>query len=180
MVEPRKKIIGILGGSFDPVHKGHVKISKITIKKITIDKLYWVITKKNPFKKQTFFSLKKRIEYAKRAVASLKKIQVLYLDDVVKSSRTIDIIKYLIKKRKPSEIYFIVGSDVLAKFHKWKSWKKIVKLTKLIVFYRYGYDKRISNFTVFKYLKKNKIVLINNRPIKVSSTSIRNKISKIK
>ena len=81
MVEPRKKIIGILGGSFDPVHKGHVKISKITIKKIKIDKLYWVITKKNPFKKQTFFSLKKRIEYAKRAVANLKKIQVLYLDD---------------------------------------------------------------------------------------------------
>ena len=75
MVEPRKKIIGILGGSFDPVHKGHVKISKITIKKIKIDKLYWVITKKNPFKKQTFFSLKKRIEYAKKAVSSLKKIQ---------------------------------------------------------------------------------------------------------
>ncbi len=180
MVEPRKKIIAILGGSFDPVHEGHVKISKITIKKIKIDKLYWVITKKNPFKKQTFFSLKKRIEYAKRAVANLKKIQVLYLDDVVKSSRTIDTIKYIIKKRKPSKIYFIVGYDILAQFHRWKSWKKIVKLTKLIVFSRDGYDKRISNFTVFKYLNKNKIIFINNRPIKVSSTSIRNKISKIK
>ena len=50
-----KNEIGILGGSFDPVHKGHLQISKIAIKKIKLKKVYWVVTKKNPFKKNLFF-----------------------------------------------------------------------------------------------------------------------------
>ena len=52
--------IGILGGSFDPAHNGHLSISKIAIKKVRLKKIYWVITKKNPFKRKPFFSLKKR------------------------------------------------------------------------------------------------------------------------
>ena len=58
MANIQKKYIGILGGSFDPAHKGHLSISKIAIKKLKLKKIYWVITKKNPFKKQTLYSLK--------------------------------------------------------------------------------------------------------------------------
>ena len=65
MVRYRDSKIGILGGSFDPPHKGHLIISKIAIKKIKLRKIYWVVAKKNPFKTKTFFSLKKRIELAK-------------------------------------------------------------------------------------------------------------------
>ena len=61
MLNNLKKGIGILGGSFDPPHKGHVKISKIALKKVKLKKIYWIITKKNPFKKKPFFSLKERI-----------------------------------------------------------------------------------------------------------------------
>ena len=50
MVKLSKKTIGLLGGSFDPVHKGHLAISKIALKKIKLDQIYWLITKKNPFK----------------------------------------------------------------------------------------------------------------------------------
>ena len=56
-----KNEIGILGGSFDPAHNGHLQISKIAIKKIKLKKIYWVVTKKNPFKKKPFFSLKQRL-----------------------------------------------------------------------------------------------------------------------
>ena len=55
MLKPNKKAIGIFGGSFDPPHKGHVKISKISLKKIKLKKIYWIVTKKNPFKKKLFF-----------------------------------------------------------------------------------------------------------------------------
>ena len=57
-----KKIkIGILGGSFDPPHLGHLKISKFAIKKLGLDKLIWIITKKNPFKKKPHYNINKRI-----------------------------------------------------------------------------------------------------------------------
>ena len=55
MFEGKKKYIGILGGSFDPPHQGHIKITKIDLKKAKLKRIYWVITKKNPFKKKPFF-----------------------------------------------------------------------------------------------------------------------------
>ena len=64
--------IGILGGSFDPAHKGHLTISKIALKKIKLKKIYWIVTKKNPFKKKTFFSLKDRIDKAKKFQVKLR------------------------------------------------------------------------------------------------------------
>ena len=61
------------------------------------------------------------------------------------------------------------------KLHRWKSWKKIVKMTKLTVFSRKGYDRKGKKSTVAKYLK-NKINFIENKPIEISSTKLRKKI----
>ena len=100
MVKPSNKSIGLLGGSFDPAHKGHLAISKIALKKIKLDQIYWLITKKNPFKKTAYFSLKDRISLAKKTSKNLNKIKVLYLDKIVKSSRSISLINFFIKKKK--------------------------------------------------------------------------------
>jgi nicotinate-nucleotide adenylyltransferase len=177
MAKLLNKSIGLLGGSFDPVHKGHLAISKIALKKIRLDNIYWLITKKNPFKKKVHFSLEARIKLAKKATKNFNKIQVLYLDKKVKSSRSINLINYFIKK-KINNIYFIIGSDILIELHKWKSWKKLLKLTKLVVFSRKGYDKKSMNSTVVKYLKNKNITFIKNKPIVVSSSLIRKKLLK--
>ena len=172
------KSIGILGGSFDPVHKGHLIISKISLKKLKLDRIYWLITKKNPFKKNSYFSLEERIKLAKKATKNLKKIKVLHLDKIVKSSRSINLVNYLIREKKITNIYFIVGSDILIELHRWKSWKKLVKLTKLVVFSRKGYDKKGKNSIVAKYLKNKNITYIKNKPVFISSTSIKYKLIK--
>ena len=172
MASIQKKYIGLLGGSFDPPHKGHLGISKIAIKKLKLKKIYWVVTKKNPFKNKTFYSLDERIKYAKKISRSCKKITTIHLENIVKSPRSIDLINYFIKKEKISNIYFIIGSDNLIKFHKWKSWKKIVKLVKLVVFSRKGYDRKGMISIVAKYLK-NKIIFIKNKPIIISSTQLK-------
>ena len=172
MASIRKKYIGLLGGSFDPAHKGHLGISKIAIKKLNLKKIYWVITKKNPFKNETFYSLEQRIKYAKKISRTQKKIQTVYLDNIIKSSRVIDVVNYFIKKKNIKNIYFIIGSDNLIRFHKWKSWKKIVKLVKLIVFSRRGYDRKGMKSIVVKNFK-NKIIFIKNKHITISSTQLK-------
>ena len=173
MANFKNKDIGLLGGSFDPAHKGHLGISKIAIKKIKLKKIYWVITKKNPFKKKPFFSLKQRISRSKKAIKRYKKIKILYLDDKIKSSHTINVINYFRKIKKQKNLCLILGSDNLLNFHKWTSWKKIVKLTKLVVFSRKGYDKKSKESIVVKYLNKKNIIYINNKLINISSSSIK-------
>ena len=172
MASTHNKYIGLLGGSFDPAHKGHLGISKIAIKKLKLKKVYWVITKKNPFKNETFYSLEERIKYAKKISRTQKKIQTVYLDNIIKSSRIIDVVNYFIKKKNIKNIYFIIGSDNLIRFHKWKSWKKIVKLVKLIVFSRRGYDRKGKKSMGVKNFK-NKIIFVKNKHIKISSTKLK-------
>ena len=110
---------------------------------------------------------------SKKAVKKYKKIKVLYLDDKIKSSHTINVINYFRKIKKQKDLCLILGSDNLLNFHKWKSWKKIVKLTKLIVFSRRGYDKKSKESIVVKYLNKKNIVYVNNKLIDVSSSKIK-------
>ena len=58
--------IGILGGTFDPPHKGHFYISKIALKKFKLNKIFWVITKKNPLKNKPHLKIKERIKLSKK------------------------------------------------------------------------------------------------------------------
>ena len=175
MVKASNKTIGLVGGTFDPAHKGHIAITKIAIKKLKLSKVLWIVTKKNPFKDNPYYSLSQRLKKAKELTKGIKKIQVIHLDKRVNSSRSINIINYLVNRKKLKNIYFIIGADNLINFHKWKDWKKIVKLTKLIVFSRKGYDRKGSKSTVTKYYKK-KITFIKNRPIVISSTKLRKKL----
>ena len=178
MVKVLNKPIGLLGGSFDPAHKGHLAISKIAIKKIKLEKIFWIVARKNPFKQQPLYPLSERIIRAKKITKKIKKIKVIYLDSTLKSSRSINVINYLTSKKKLKNIYFIIGSDNLIQFHKWKNWKKIVKLTKLIVFSRKGYDKKSKKSVVVKYLNKKNIIYINNKSIDISSSNIKKNYSK--
>ena len=168
-----KSLIGILGGSFDPPHQGHLKISNISINRLKIKKLYWIITKKNPLKKKPHFSLKERISKSKNIIKNNRKIKVLYIDDIIRSSRSINVINYFIKVKKNRNLYLILGEDNLINFHKWTNWKKIVKLTKLVVLSRKGYDKKSKESIVVKYLTKKNIIFINNKHINISSTFIK-------
>ena len=80
-----KKKIGILGGSFDPAHIGHLKISIEAKKKFKINKIIWAVTKSNPLKSKSHFSLKKRITFAKKIAKKYSFISVEYYEDKIKS-----------------------------------------------------------------------------------------------
>ena len=167
------KKIGILGGTFDPPHIGHVHISNLAIKKLNLNNLIWVVTKKNPLKKKPYLSIKKRIKLSKRVVSKEKKIFVLYLDDKIRSNNSYNLLKYLKKKNKNTKIFFLMGADNLVKFHKWKNWKKIPKLSKLVIFPRGNYSVKKNKYKALKKLKKQDLIYINSKKVNISSSLIR-------
>ncbi len=169
----KNKKICILGGTFDPPHSGHLYISKIAIKKLKLDKLLWVVTKKNPLKNKPYLNLKTRINLSKKITSQEKKIHVKYLDEKVKSLNTYDLINYIKKKNKKAKLFFLIGADNIVKFHKWKNWKKITKLVKIAIFPRTGYPINPLNSHALKKLSKKDFVRINAKKINISSSLIR-------
>ena len=84
MIKKIKKI-GILGGTFDPCHMGHLKISKEAKKIFNLKKVIWVITKKNPLKQTSKLSLEKRLKISKNFTKKFKFIQVKHFEKIINS-----------------------------------------------------------------------------------------------
>ncbi len=167
-----KNKIGILGGSFDPAHKGHLAISNEAIKRYKLKKIIWAITKKNPFKKKSNNSIQDRIKFCKKIIKSNSFIKVKFFEKIIKSNKTINLINFL-KKNNKSEIYFLMGADNLINFHKWYKWKAISEKCKIIVFDRYGYKKKSLNSVSFKRLKGDNLKFIKFNKVNISSSQLR-------
>ena len=168
-----KKKIGILGGSFDPAHKGHLKISTEAKKNFKINKIIWAVTQKNPFKSKSKFTLKKRIEIAKKITKRYKFISVKFYEDKIKSNKTINLINYIKKKNIKSEIFFLMGADNLISFHKWHKWQKISLKCNILVFDRTNYKSKSLKSLAFKKLNKKRLKFIKFNKVNISSSKLR-------
>ena len=167
-----KKKTGILGGTFDPAHKGHLQISKEAKKKFKLNQVIWAITKKNPFKRKSYFTLKQRINYSKKITKKHRFIKVKYYEKIINSNKTLDLINYLKKKIK-QDIYFIMGADNLINFHKWYKWKLISQKCNILVFDRQGFKKKSLKSITFKQLNQNKLEFFKFKKVNISSSQLR-------
>jgi len=165
--------IGVLGGTFDPAHKGHLAISRVAKKKIKLDYIIWFITLKNPFKKRSKINIEKRIKISKKITKKDKFIKVEFLEHKINSKKTIDLIRFLKKINTTLDIFFIMGADNLIRFHKWNKWKKIVKLAKILVFDRQGYKLKSLNSMAAKKIHKDRWKFIKFKKVNISSSQIR-------
>ena len=161
--------IGILGGTFDPPHKGHLYISEIALKKLKLKKILWVVTKKNPLKNKPYLKLKERIKLSKEIIRKNKKISIKYFDEKVESANTFDLLNY-IKGKTKANLFFLMGADNLKKFHKWKNWKQIPKLAKIVVFPRKNHS---HNSIATNNLSKKDLIYMKSKLINISSSLIR-------
>ena len=168
-----KKIkVGILGGSFDPAHKGHLAISKEAKKRFNLERIIWAITKKNPFKAESETSLSKRIKDCKKIIGTNSFIKVSFYENVIKSNKTIDLINH-IKKNNNIEIYFLMGADNLINFHKWHKSKLISQKCNILVFDRHGYKKSSLKSKTFKELNKSILTFVEFKKVNISSSQLR-------
>ena len=168
-----KKIkLGVLGGTFDPAHKGHLEISLQAKKRFKLKNIIWAITKQNPFKNESSSSLRSRTQFAKKLIGKNDFIKVKFYEEKIASSRTINLIKHLDKDKK-FEIYFIIGADNLINFHKWYKWKSIIKECSILVFDRQGYKAKSLKSVTFNGTNKKNLTFINFKKVNISSSQLR-------
>jgi len=167
------KKIGILGGTFDPAHKGHLEISKQAKKKYKLNYVIWAITKKNPFKKKSNTKLITRIKFAKKIIGLNKFIKIRFYEKKTKSNKTIDLIRYIKRKNTISDLYFIMGADNLINFHRWHKWKSISQKCNIIVFDRMGYKTKSLKSIAFKRLNQKNLEFIKFKKVNISSSQLR-------
>jgi len=117
--------IGLLGGSFNPPHDAHRAISLFAIKRLKLDRVWWLVTPGNPLKDQgDLHDLEQRAEAARR-IANDPRIDVTCLESVIGTRYTVDTITYLRRRAAGLRFVWIMGADNLAQFHRWQSWRRI-------------------------------------------------------
>jgi nicotinate-nucleotide adenylyltransferase len=117
--------IGLLGGSFDPPHLAHRAISLFAIKRLKLDRVWWLVTPGNPLKADRApHDLAERMEAA-RQVARDPRIEVSCLESVIGTRYTAETIRYLCRRASGLHFVWIMGADNLAQFHRWHDWRVI-------------------------------------------------------
>jgi nicotinate-nucleotide adenylyltransferase len=117
--------IGLLGGSFNPPHLAHRAISQFALKRLRLDRVWWLVTPGNPLKENgTLHALAERMQAA-REVAQDPRIEISCLESVIRTRYTIDTINYLRRRASGLRFVWIMGADNLAQFHRWQHWQRI-------------------------------------------------------
>ena len=180
--------IGLLGGSFDPPHKGHIYISIEAKKLLQINEIWWLVTPQNPLKISEPATYQERIKNCKE-ISKDKPILIKEIEKKINSKYTYQTLEYLLNHYTNIKFFWIMGADNLINFHKWQKWRQIFQEISIVVFKRHGYNnqalksiacKTFSSFRInSQYLNKNHYnklpswAWIDNREIKISSTEIR-------
>ncbi len=164
--------IGIFGGSFNPIHKGHEAMAHFALKKLNLDKLIIIPVGIASHKKNNFLDAKLRLELCKKVFEDFENIEISNIE--IKSSETSYTYKTLQKiielYGEEQEYYEIIGEDSIDYFEKWKNYKEILEKSKVVVFRRKNSNKE------YKHLKHKNIIYLESPYYNISSTEIRERI----
>tara|TARA_B110000116_G_scaffold265201_1_gene274052 strand:+ start:3706 stop:4287 length:582 start_codon:yes stop_codon:yes gene_type:complete len=182
------KSIGLLGGSFDPPHKGHLYISLEAKKLLKLNEIWWLVTPQNPLKISEPATYEERIKNCCE-ITKGHPIKITEIEKKIKSRYSYQSINYIQNHYKNIKFFWLMGADNLIDFHRWQHWETIFKDISIVVFKRHGYNNNALNSkTAKKFAKfqKNLNLIdqiyfsqlpswtwIDNREIKISSSEIR-------
>ncbi|WP_420003694.1 nicotinate-nucleotide adenylyltransferase [Arenibacterium sp. LLYu02] len=134
-------IVGLLGGSFDPPHQGHVQISLAALKRFGLDQLWWLVSPGNPLKVNPPAAMARRVAAA-RAMMDHPKVHISDIEARLGTRYTAETLRALRKAYPHVRFVWLMGADNLAHFHRWKDWQDILNTVPVGVLARPG--ERIS------------------------------------
>lgn len=134
------QIIGLLGGSFNPAHGGHRRITLFAMQALGLDEAWWLVSPGNPLKsKKGMASLPVRVKAA-QAMARRAPIKVTAIEQQLGSPYTVNTLRALKRRFPKRRFVWLMGADNLAQFHHWRDWRDIAREMPIAVIARPGYD----------------------------------------
>jgi nicotinate-nucleotide adenylyltransferase len=131
-------VIGLLGGSFDPAHEGHVHISREALKRLGLDRVWWLVSPGNPLKPDPPAPLAQRMDRARAVLAGDPRILVSDLEARLGTQATADTLGRLRSLYPGVRFVWLMGADNLAQFHRWQRWRQILAMVPVAVLARPG------------------------------------------
>ena len=116
--------IGLLGGSFDPPHQGHVHISREALKRLQLDQLWWLVSPGNPLKEQGPWPLERRLAQCQKRVDH-PRIKITAFESALGSPYTAVTLRYLSRRFPAVHFVWLMGADNMASVHLWHNWREI-------------------------------------------------------
>jgi nicotinate-nucleotide adenylyltransferase len=130
--------IGLFGGSFNPPHAGHLHVGRMALRRLGLDRLWWLVTPGNPLKERAGLpTLAERMTMA-RAMARDPRIVVTGFEAELAAPYTIETIRFLQRRLPGVRFVWIMGADGLASFHRWQDWEEIAARVPIAVIDRPG------------------------------------------
>ncbi len=134
--------IGLLGGSFNPAHEGHVMISETALARLGLDQVWWLVSPQNPLKPAAQSApLDDRLAQA-RAIATHPRLHIAALEDVLGTQFSADTLDVLKRRFPRVDFVWLIGADNLIQLPQWKDWKSIFHTVVIAVFGRPSYSLR--------------------------------------
>ena len=181
---------GLLGGSFNPAHRGHRRISLFAAKALGLDEVWWMVSPGNPLKDtaRDMAPLSARLRSA-RAMARRAPIKATAIEQALGTRFTVDTLAALVRRYPERRFIWLMGSDNLAQFHRWKLWRRIAATMPIAVLARPGYEGPARASRAYATLRRRvlpqglashwtqwrppALVLLRFRPDSSSATAVR-------
>jgi nicotinate-nucleotide adenylyltransferase len=162
--------VGLLGGSFNPPHQGHVYISELAIKKLGLNQVWWIPTKRNPLKDAGIYeAYLGRIQKCEKLIQQHPKLKIQRFDEIY----TEKLIRQLRAKYKNVEFFWLMGADNLEQLHRWENFKKLISMIHLVIFSREKFLLKIRKTRVWNFVKRGDHSVFFTKNLDISSSQIR-------
>ena len=136
-----RRRVGLLGGSFNPAHEGHLHVSRQALKLLGLDEVWWLVSPQNPLKPEAGMApLGERMADARNITGDQPHISVTDIEAKLGTTYTVDTLDALCQRQPDVDFVLLVGADILEELPRWRGWERIFHTVPIAVFARKPYS----------------------------------------
>ena len=133
--------IGLLGGSFNPAHRGHRRMSLAAMDALGLDELWWLVSPGNPLKARAGMAPFAARLASAREMARGTRIRVSDIETRLHTRFTVDTVTAIVRRHPADRFIWLMGADTVAEFHQWKQWQRLARTVPIAIMSRPGYER---------------------------------------